>query len=74
MVDDNVIPGRQHRTESLCSYIRFHRNGSGCTIFDHSVIGGEPQDITFRNEESVRIGNNLMCREYVTINRAVGEG
>lgn len=49
--------------------------GSGCTFHEHAVIGGDPQDLSYRGEETwAKIGNNVVCREYVTINRAVGEG
>lgn len=75
MVDDKVIIGDGTVLRAYVHIYSYTEMGSDCTIFDHAVIGGEPQDITFRNEETwVRIGSNLMCREYVTINRAVGEG
>ena len=75
IVDDNVVLGDNTELRAYVHIYGYTVMGSDCTIFDHTVIGGEPQDITFRNEESwVRVGNNLMCREYVTINRAVGEG
>lgn len=75
IVDDKVVIGDNTELRAYVHIYDYSVIGSGCTIFDHTVIGGEPQDITFKNEESwVRIGNNIMCREYVTINRAVGEG
>ena len=75
MVDDKVMVGDNTELRAYVHIYNYTEMGSGCTVFDHTVIGGEPQDITFKNEETwVRIGNNLMCREYVTMNRAVGEG
>jgi UDP-N-acetylglucosamine acyltransferase len=49
--------------------------GKGCRLMPHVVIGGEPQDGKFKGEESfVRIGDNNILREMVTIHRATGEG
>jgi len=45
--------------------------GERCRISQFSSIGGIPQDLKFRGEETrVIIGNNNTIREYVTINRA----
>lgn len=75
LVEDNAILGDNTELRAYVHVYGYTEMGSNCTIFDHSVIGAEPQDITFSNEETwVKIGNNFMCREYVTINRAVGEG
>ena len=49
--------------------------GSDCTIHQGAVLGKEPQDLKFKNEETyLRIGNGNIIREYVTIHRATGEG
>ncbi|ELR99230.1 acyl-(acyl-carrier-protein)--UDP-N-acetylglucosamine O-acyltransferase [Gloeocapsa sp. PCC 73106] len=48
--------------------------GSDNRIFPGAAIGLEPQDLKYRGAESkVKIGNNNIIREYVTINRATGE-
>lgn len=40
-----------------------------------SVIGGDPQDRKYANEPTfLKIGNNNVFREYVTLHRATGEG
>ncbi|MBS1718673.1 MAG: acyl-ACP--UDP-N-acetylglucosamine O-acyltransferase [Armatimonadetes bacterium] len=40
-----------------------------------SVIGGDPQDRKYKGEPTfLKIGNNNVFREYVTIHRATGEG
>ena len=45
--------------------------GERCRISQFCSIGGAPQDLKFRGEETrVIIGNNNTIREYVTINRA----
>ena len=47
------------------------RIGNNCKIFPGSVISGDPQDLKFKNGDTLTvIGNNTIIREYVTINRA----
>ena len=49
--------------------------GKNCKIYPYAVIGEDPQDYSFHGEESfVKIGDNNRIREFVTINKAVGEG
>lgn len=49
--------------------------GIGNQIFPGAVIGLEPQDLKYRGATSwVKIGDGNRIREYVTINRATGEG
>lgn len=49
--------------------------GANCQVFSGAVIGGPPQDLGYGNEPTrVRIGDNTVIRECVTINRATGEG
>lgn len=49
--------------------------GRNCVIFPSVSIGAEPQDLKFRGEKSyVFIGDETKIREFVTINRATGEG
>jgi len=44
--------------------------GSNCKIFEGSVIGGIPQHLGFKGEKTfVKIGNNVVIREYCTIHR-----
>ncbi|MCR5336303.1 MAG: acyl-ACP--UDP-N-acetylglucosamine O-acyltransferase [Synergistes sp.] len=56
----------------VCEYTELGRE---CTIYEHAVIGGKPQDLSYRGEKTeVKIGDRVVCREFVTVNRAVGEG
>ena len=49
--------------------------GVGNRIFPGAAIGLEPQDLKYRGAASwVKIGDNNLIREYVTVNRATGEG
>jgi len=45
--------------------------GDNCRILQFASIGGDPQDLKYRGEDTrVIIGNNNVIREFVTINRA----
>lgn len=49
--------------------------GTDNRIFPGAAIGLEPQDLKYKGAVSwVKIGNNNTIREYVTINRATGDG
>ncbi|MCE5314268.1 MAG: acyl-ACP--UDP-N-acetylglucosamine O-acyltransferase [Armatimonadota bacterium] len=49
--------------------------GSDCTVQSGAVLGGAPQDYKFKGEDTyLRIGNNNIIRECVTLHRASGEG
>ena len=43
--------------------------GDNCTFFPYCSIGTSPQDLKYKGEEStLKIGNNNIFREYVTVN------
>lgn len=45
--------------------------GENCTIFPFTSIGLPPQDMKYKGEKTgVRIGDNNVIREYITIHRA----
>ena len=49
--------------------------GENCTISPFVSIGGPPQDITYKGEDTrVVIGDNNNIKEYVTINRGTVHG
>jgi len=49
--------------------------GSGCRIFQFASVGAVPQDLKFKGEETfVKIGDNTVIREFVTINRGTELG
>ena len=62
----------------LIAYVSIHDYvtiGENCKIHEYTAIGGVPQDHGFHGEVSyVRIGDNNLFRENVTVNRATGEG
>jgi UDP-N-acetylglucosamine acyltransferase len=46
------------------------RIGSNCKIFPGAVVSAVPQDLKYKGEKSVvEIGNNVIIREFVTVNR-----
>jgi UDP-N-acetylglucosamine acyltransferase len=56
----------------IASHVRM---GKGNRIFPYAAIGGPPQDIKFKGEETwVEIGDGTTIREYVTINRGTSHG
>jgi UDP-N-acetylglucosamine acyltransferase len=49
--------------------------GKRCRVWPNVVLGHEPQDSKYKGEESfVRIGDDNVLREMVTVHRATGEG
>ncbi|MCK4835005.1 MAG: acyl-ACP--UDP-N-acetylglucosamine O-acyltransferase [Candidatus Aminicenantes bacterium] len=51
------------------------RIGKECKIFPFCSIGTEPQDITFKGEDTfIEIGDNNIIREFTSINRGTQKG
>lgn len=49
--------------------------GSSCLFFPFSVIGTDPQDVGYKEEETlVKIGDRNKFREFLTIHRATAKG
>ncbi len=49
--------------------------GAGSRVFPFAVIGGEPQDTSYKGEPSgVSVGTNTIIREHVTIHRGTARG
>ncbi len=73
-VEDDVEIGDNSHIGSH-SVIRSHtRIGEGNRIHEFAVIGGEPQSIHYRGEVTrLKIGNNNIIREFVTINRGTAQ-
>lgn len=54
---------------------RFTRIGARNRISEHVVLGGEPQDVKFKDEQSsLEIGDDNLIREFCTFHRANGAG
>lgn len=75
VIEDDVELGLGCSIGAHAVIKRFTRLGARNRIAEHAVIGGEPQDVAFRGEQSfLRIGNDNLIREFCTIHRASGEG
>jgi UDP-N-acetylglucosamine acyltransferase len=69
-VDKNVVIGAGTRIGSGATILEGTRIGKNCNIFPGAVVGGIPQDLKFKGEDTLAIiGDNTTLREYVTINR-----
>jgi len=69
-IDKNVEIGAGTKIASNVTILEGTRIGEKCNIFSGAVLGGIPQDLKFRGEESLAIiGNNTTIRECVTVNR-----
>jgi len=71
IIGPNVIVGERCRLGPRVTLQRNVRLARGVTIGDGSILGGDPQDLKYRGEETwVEIGEDTIIREYTTINRA----
>ncbi len=75
VIEEDVVVGAGCEVGAHAVVKRFTSLGARNRIYEHAVLGGEPQDVKFRNEPSrLVIGDDNLIREYVTIHRASGEG
>ena len=75
IIEDNVEIGPDCEIGAYAVIKQFTRLGARNRIFEHAVIGGEPQDVKFRGETSyLEIGDDNLIREFCTFHRANGEG
>lgn len=69
-IDKNVEIGEGSWIGPHVTIMEGARIGKNCKIFPGAVISAIPQDLKFNGEETfVVIGNNVVIREYATINR-----
>ena len=69
-VDKNVVIGSNNKIMPNANILSGSRIGNNNTIFPGAVIGGIPQDLKFRGEDTTaEIGDNNTIRENVTVNR-----
>jgi UDP-N-acetylglucosamine acyltransferase len=75
IIEDYVDIGVDCEIAAYAVIKRFTRIGDRNRIFEHAVIGGEPQDVKFKGERSyLEIGDDNLIREFCTLHRANGEG
>ena len=75
IIEDNVEIGPNCEIAAYAVIKQFTKIGARNRIFEHAVIGGEPQDVKFKGERSyLQIGDDNLIREFCTLHRANGEG
>ncbi|HSK62728.1 MAG TPA: acyl-ACP--UDP-N-acetylglucosamine O-acyltransferase [Pyrinomonadaceae bacterium] len=75
IIEDEVEIGPDCEIAAYAVIKRFTRLGARNRVFEHAVIGGEPQDVKFKGEKSfLEIGDDNIIREFCTFHRANGEG
>lgn len=75
IIENDVEIGPDCEIGAYAVIKQFTRLGARNRVFEHAVIGGEPQDVKFRGERSyLEIGDDNLIREFCTFHRASGEG
>lgn len=75
VIEDEVTIGEGCEINAHAVIKRYTSLGRRNRVFEHAVLGGEPQDVKFRNEpSSLVIGDDNLIREHATLHRASGEG
>ena len=75
VVEDEVEIGDDCEIGTHAVIKRFTSLGARNRVFDHVVLGGEPQDVKFKGEKSfLQIGDDNLIREFCTVHRANGDG
>jgi len=70
IIEDNVHIGNNSSVASHVLIASGTRIGEGCKIHNGAVLGTNPQDLKFEDEETfLQIGNNTTIREFATLNR-----
>jgi UDP-N-acetylglucosamine acyltransferase len=73
VIEDEVTVGPNCEIGAHAVVKRFTKIGARNRIFEHAVIGGEPQDVKFHGERSyLEIGDDNLIREFCTLHRASG--
>jgi len=71
IIEDHVRLGNNNRIGAHAVLKRYTQMGNGNAVFEMAVMGGDPQDLKFKDVPSyLRIGNDNVFREGVTVNRA----
>jgi UDP-N-acetylglucosamine acyltransferase len=69
-IGPNVEIGENCKILDHASIVSHTRLGDGCRIYHYAAVGGNAQDLKYDNEETwLEVGNNVVVREYVTLNR-----
>lgn len=75
VIEGKIRIGDGTRLEAFVHVNDYVEIGRNCHVFEYTSLGGIPQDHGFRGEVTyVKIGDGVILRENITINRATGEG
>jgi UDP-N-acetylglucosamine acyltransferase len=75
VIEDDVEIGPECEVGAHVVIKQFTKIGARNRIFEHAILGGEPQDVKFKGEpSSLVIGDDNLIREFCTFHRACGEG
>ena len=75
VIGPEVVIGPRTRVDHHASIERLTTIGADCRIWPYASVGTDPQDLKFGGERTtLEIGDQVMVREFVTINRGTGEG
>jgi len=75
MIGEDVIIGDNSEIMHHSCIDRGITMGRDCKIFPYCSIGTDPQDITFKGEQTfVEMGDGNIVREYSTVNRGTAKG
>ena len=73
MIGPDVTVGDRCRIGARARLQRNVRLAHDVSIGDGSILGGDPQDLKFKGEETwVEVGPGTIIREYSTVNRGTG--
>lgn len=74
-IGPKVSIGEGSTVASHAVIIGWTRLGRRCRVFQAAVIGGVPQDLKYRGEDTlVEIGDDNIFREFVTVNKGTAGG
>ena len=75
VIEENVSIGEGTKVYPNAYIFKNTSLGKNCTVYVGAALGGDPQDLAFKNKKSyLKIGDNNIFREYVTIHRGTVEG
>ncbi len=75
VVEDEATVGPGCRIGAHAVIKRYTSLGARNLVFEHAVLGGEPQDVKFKGEpSSLVVGDDNLIREFCTLHRARGDG
>ena len=75
IIEGNVKIGAGTRLRNHAQIRNYTTLGEDCYVDSFAVIGGAPQDLSYKNEPTTLvIGNRCTIREYVTMSRGTPNG